>query len=423
MPASVSRWANTGPIPSIWFTGGLVTEVVDRNDGGSGSRDVATEMKRSRIAQTTAMVPPTKPTIFAIRFMDPKATASGSRLYAGFMKVDYYFPPAPPEGAGAAAKEAAALGYDGFFTAETQHDPFFPITHAAVAEPGLEFGTAIAVAFPRSPTVMAMTAWDLARQTGGRFLLGLGTQVRAHVVRRFASTWAGKPAPQLREYIGAMRAVWASWQNGEPLKYEGEFYNLSLMTPFFNPGPIRHPEIPVYIAGVGPYLSALAGEICDGFHVHPFHTVAYLDQVVLPAMGEAAGKAGRSLDDVEMVTTVFIMTGHTEQEIEDSKSAVRQQVAFYASTPSYRSVLDANGWDFGDELTAMSKRGEWDKMAAAVPDEALEEVGVVAPIDSLADAIKERYGDRVQRVGFYSLGSTLMQDNDALSQVISQLQA
>ena len=338
------------------------------------------------------------------------------------MKVDYYFPPGPPENATAAAEEAADLGYDGFFTAETQHDPFFPITHAAVAAPNMDFGTAIAVAFPRSPTVMAMTAWDLARQTKGRFLLGLGTQVRGHIVRRFSSYWAGKPAPQLKEYIEAMRAVWNSWQNGVPLQYEGEFYNLSLMTPFFNPGPIRHPEVPVYIAGVGPFLSALAGEICEGFHVHPFHTVPYLDEVVLPNMGRAAAGAGRTLDDVEVVTTVFIMTGTNDEEIAMAKEPVRQQISFYASTPSYRSVLEASGWDFGEKLTAMSKRGRWDEMAAAVPDEALEGVGVIAPVDKLAQAIKARYGDRVQRVGFYTLGSVLMDDQEALRQVIAELQ-
>lgn len=339
------------------------------------------------------------------------------------MKVDYYYASGPPEFAGESAREAAALGYDGFFTAETQHDPFLPITHAAAAEPGLEFGTAIAVAFPRSPTSMAMTAWDLARQTEGKFMLGLGTQVRGHVVRRFSSVWSGKPAPQLREYIEAMRAVWDSWQNTSPLKYEGEHYNLSLMTPFFDPGPIKHPDVPVYIAGVGPYLSALAGEMCDGFHIHPFHTVPYLDQVVFPNMGQAADANSRSLDDVEMVATVFIMTGNNDEEIEQAKAAVRQQVSFYASTPSYRSVLEASDWDFGPQLTAMSKRGEWDKMPAAVPDVALEGAGVIAPIDKLADAIKARYGDRVQRVGFYSLGSVLMDDDDALSQVISQLQS
>lgn len=338
------------------------------------------------------------------------------------MKVDFYYPPGPPEKAAAAAIEAVEMGYDGFFTAETQHDPFFPITHAAAAAPELEFGTAIAVAFPRSPTVMAMTAWDLARQTKGKFMLGLGTQVRGHIVRRFSSFWSGKPAPQLKEYIEAMRAVWQGWQNGTKLDYEGEYYKLSLMTPFFNPGPISHPDVPVYIAGVGPYLSALAGEMCDGFHVHPFHTIPYLDQVVLPNMSKAADAGGRSLHEVEMVTTVFIMTGNNDEEISQSMEPVRQQISFYASTPSYRSVLEASGWDFGPELSAMSKRGEWDKMTSVVPDEALEQVGVVAPIDKLASAIKERYGDRVQRVGFYSLGSVLMEDPDALREVIAELQ-
>lgn len=344
-------------------------------------------------------------------------------LYSDLMKVDYYYPPAPPEGAVAAVSGAVQLGYSGFFTAETQYDPFFPITHAAMVEKDIDYGTAIAVAFPRSPTVMAMIAWDLARQTKGRFLLGLGTQVRAHIVRRFSGFWAGKPAPQLREYIEAMRAVWDSWQNGAPLRYEGEFYQLSLMTPFFNPGPIPNPNVPVYIAGVGPHLSALAGEMCDGFHVHPMHTIEYLDEVVLPHMDKAAREAGRTLDDVERVSTVFIMTGNSDEEIDQAMEPVRQQVAFYGSTPSYRNVLEASGWDFGQELHAMSKRGEWDKMAGVVPDDVLAEIGVVAPIDELAGTIKKRYGDRVQRVGFYSLGSVLNEDRDALSQVISELQA
>lgn len=336
------------------------------------------------------------------------------------MKVDHYYPPGPPENAAGAAREAADLGYDGFFTAETQHDPFLPVTHAAAAAPGLEFGTAIAVAFPRSPTITAMMAWDLARQTRGKFLLGLGTQVRGHIVRRFSSQW-GRPGPRLREYIEAMRAVWNCWQNSVPLEYEGEYYKLSLMTPFFNPGPISHPDVPVYIAGVGPYLSSLAGEMCDGFHIHPFHTVRYLDQVVFPHMGKAAAGAGRSLDDVEMVTTVFVMTGRDQAEIEQSLEPVRQQISFYASTPSYRPVLEASGWDWGAELHAMSVRGEWDKMASVVPDEALAEVGVIAPLDRLAAAIRDKYGDRVQRVGFYTIGSVLTTDRDALKQLIAEL--
>jgi probable F420-dependent oxidoreductase len=336
------------------------------------------------------------------------------------MKVDFYFPPAPPDGAREAARHAAALGYDGFFSAETQYDPFFPLLMAGVEAPSLELGTAIAVAFPRSPTVTAMTAWDLARLSRGKFLLGLGTQVRAHIVRRFATTW-DRPGARLRDYILALRAIWEAWQSSSPLKYEGEFYKLSLMTPFFDPGPIPNPEIPVYIAGVGPHLSRLAGETCDGFHVHPFHTTRYLDQVVLPGIAEGARRAGRSSSDVVRATTVFVMTGDTDAEIEQAMAPVRQQISFYASTPSYRPVLEANDWDFGDELNAMSKRGQWSEMAAVVPNEAVLEVGVAAPIDRLGTAIRERYGDRVQRVGFYTIGSGLDTDPEAMAEVIRQI--
>lgn len=336
------------------------------------------------------------------------------------MKVDFYFPPSPPDGATEAAAQARDLGFDGFFTAETQYDPFLPLAFASNTAPELEIGTAIAVAFPRSPMVTAMTAWDLARLSKGKFLLGLGTQVRGHITRRFSTEWMS-PGPRLRDYILSMRAIWDTWQNAVPLKYEGEFYQFTLMTPFFNPGPIPNPQIPVYIAGVGPYLSKLAGETCQGFHVHPFHTTAYLDQIVLPNMREGAESAGRSLDDVERVTTVFVMTGRSDEEIEESKAAVRQQISFYASTPSYRPVLDANDWDFGEKLTALSKRGKWDEMPDHVPDEALNEVGVVAPVDQLGKAILDRYGDRVQRVGLYSLGSILDIDPEARRQVVHDL--
>ena len=336
------------------------------------------------------------------------------------MKVDFYYPPGPPEQAGEAAVEATALGYDGFFTAETQHDPFFPLAFAAAAQPGLDLGTAIAVAFPRSPMVMAMTAWDLARMSDGRFILGLGTQVRAHVVRRFSSTW-DRPVPRLREYIEALRTIWSSFQDSVPLSYEGEFYRFSLITPFFDPGPIRHPDVPIYIAGVGPHLSRLAGELCQGFHVHPFHTAGYLDQVVLPAIADGAARRGRSIEDVELATTVFVMTGESDAEVEEAMGPVRQQIAFYASTPSYLPVLEAEGWDFGAELNALSKRGQWDEMASLVPDEAVLTVGVAATIDRLAETIRDRYGDRVQRIGFYTIGPTLHTDPEALRQVIAGL--
>lgn len=338
------------------------------------------------------------------------------------MKADLYFPPSPPEGAEAAVARAVEMGYDGFFSTETQYDPFLPLAIAGATAPDIDLGTAIAVAFPRSPMVTAMTSWDLARMSKGRFLLGLGTQIRPHITRRFSTEW-GRPGPRLRDYILSMRSIWAAWQNSTPLRYEGEFYKFSLMTPFFDPGPIPHPDIPVYIAGVGPYLSTLAGEICDGFHVHPFHTTAYLDEIVLPNAQRGAESNGRSLSDVEMVSTVFVMTGRNDSEVEQSMAAIRQQISFYASTPSYRPVLEASGWEFGDELHAMSKRGQWTEMADVVPDEALFDVGVAARVDQLGEAIKDRYGDRIQRVGLYTLGSVLDIDPDASQQVVNDLKA
>ncbi len=338
------------------------------------------------------------------------------------VKADFFFAAQPPQYAGEAARNARAIGYDGFFTAETQFDPFLPLVVAGIEEPELELGTAITVAFPRSPMVLAQTSWDLARLTGGRFMLGLGTQVKAHITRRFSTEW-GRPAARLRDYVLALRAIWESWQTSTPLRYDGEFYKFSLMTPFFDPGPIPTPTVPVYIAGVGPILSRMAGEVCDGFHVHPFHTVRYLDEVVLPSMKEGADSAGRSLDDVARASAVFVATGYTDSEIERSMGPIRQQIAFYASTPSYRAVLDASGWDVGDELHAMSRRGEWDRMPAMISDEMVAEVGIVAPVDQVGAAIRERYGDRLQRVGFYSIGSVLQTDPDALSGVLAAVRA
>jgi probable F420-dependent oxidoreductase len=338
------------------------------------------------------------------------------------MKVDFYFPPSPPEGAQEAARRAAEIGYDGFFTAETSHDPFLPLTLAAQAAPRLELGTAIAVAFPRSPMVTAVTAWDLAAQSQGRFILGLGTQVRAHIVRRFSTDWTS-PGTRLGEYVEALRAIWRTFQHGETLAFSGEHYRFSLMTPFFDPGPIEHPDIPVAIAGVGPHLSRLAGESCDGLHVHPFHTVAYLDEVVLANIRSGAEKVGRSLADVDRIATVFVVSGRDEAEMAQRAAAVKQQIAFYASTPSYRPVLETSGWDFGPRLSAMSRRGEWDRMAAVIPDDVLHSVAVVAPPEELGAAIRSRYGDRLQRVGLYALGGVEAFDDETLARVVADIRS
>ena len=223
----------------------------------------------------------------------------------------------------------------------------------------------------------------------------------------------------MRDYIASLRAIWNTFQTAAPLKYEGEFYKFSLMTPFFNPGPISHPQIPIAIAGVGPYMARLAGEVCQGFHVHPFHTVKYLDEVVLPKMSEGAKAAGRDLSDVDRISTVMIVTGLDEAEIDAGKAAVRAQIAFYASTPDYLSVLETHGWDIGERLSSLARRGEWGVMGGLITDEILHEVAVVAPLESLGQAIRDRYGDRLQRVGYYSLQTGLEWPDEVWRELVS----
>ena len=356
------------------------------------------------MAQATAAIPATMATALTILFIHPAYQAVG--YDPGLMKVDYYFPPQPPLAATEAARRAVRLGYDGFFSAETRHDPFLPLGFAAQEAPDLDLGTAIAVAFARSPMVVAQTAWDFAAMSHGSFILGLGTQVKAHITRRFSGSWDA-PAARLREYVLALRAIWNTFQTGERLSFQGDHYSFSLMTPFFDPGPISHPDIPVAIAGVGPHLSRLAGEVCDGFHVHPFHTVKYLDDVVLPNIAEGAARRERSPSDVSLISTVFVVTGRDEAEMEMMAAAVKQQISFYASTPSYRPVLDAHGWDFGERLNLLSRRGEWAAMADVITDEVLREVAVIAPPDRIGEAVRDRYEGRIDRIGFYALAGTL----------------
>lgn len=337
------------------------------------------------------------------------------------MKIDYYLPDGPLDAVPRQVARAKEIGYDGVFTADTAHEPFLPIVAAVPSGRGMDFGTAIAVAFARSPMVVAQTAWDLASLSRGRFLLGLGTQIKPHVERRFSMPW-GAPARRLAEFIGALKAIWDTWQNGARLRFRGDFYSLSLMTPFFDPGPIDYPEIPVYVAGVGPRMSHLAGEMCDGYHVHPFHTVRYLRQVTLPAMDEGARAAGRSSAGITLASMVFVITGRDETEMATMRAQVRQQIAFYASTPAYRRVLEVHGWDFGPRLTAMSKRGQWGRMADVVSDEVVAEVAVEAPIDRLGEAVRHRYQGLLDRVGLYALeGAMPGVGDDAWAQVVSAI--
>ena len=293
------------------------------------------------------------------------------------------------------AQAAEALGFDGVWTSETQHEAFLPLPLVAEHTRRIQFGTAIAVAFARSPTILAHIAWDLAAQSGGRFILGLGTQVKAHVERRFGMKWES-PAPKLREMILALHAIWDCWQNGTPLNFRGEFYKLTLMTPFFSPGPIQTPHVPIFIAGVNTGLCRLAGELADGFHVHPFHTAKYVRESVLPAIEAGAAKTGRTRRDVQLSASVFVVTDDAEREM------VRTQVSFYASTPSYRPVLELHGWgEAGERLSHLASRKQWQDMPREISDEMLAEFAVVGTPSELPAKLHTKYAGLVDRVTLY----------------------
>jgi probable F420-dependent oxidoreductase len=312
------------------------------------------------------------------------------------MKLDASLPAVPLSEVPAIARAAELIGFQAVWTSETQHDPFLPGVLIAEHTQKLSFGTAVAIAFARSPANLAYLAWDLAQASQGRFILGLGTQVKAHIERRFGMSWPESVVGKLREQIQAIRALWHTWQTGEPLNFRGEYYKLTLMSPFFDPGPIAHPEIPIYIAGVNPGLARLAGEAADGFHVHPFHTPRYLAEVLLPAIEAGAFNAGRRRQDLQVSTTAFVVTSPEEA------SYVRQQVSFYASTPSYRPVMALHGWEsVAADLSALAARGRWEEMPALITDEILETFAVVGGVPALPEALHKRYQGRVDRLGLY----------------------
>ncbi len=314
------------------------------------------------------------------------------------MKFDAALAPMHLNDVPAVAQAAERLGFNGLWTSETQHNPFLPCALIAEHTQRMQIGTAIAVSFARSPADLAYMAWDLAAQSGGRFILGLGTQVKGHIEKRFGMPWPESPVNKLREQVLAIRAFWDCWQNGTKLSFNGEYYRLRLMSPFFNPGPLDLPSplrgegvggeglIPIYIAGVNTGLAKLAGEVCDGFHVHPFHSPRYLREVILPAIEEGLAKAGRTRADLSVSVTAFAATTPEEENF------ARAQISFYASTPSYRPVFALHGWEaVAEQLSAHAARSEWGEMFGLITDEMLRTFCAVADEDGLAAALKERY--------------------------------
>jgi probable F420-dependent oxidoreductase len=322
--------------------------------------------------------------------------------------------------AAGAAKEAEGRGYDAVWSVETSHDPFFPLLLAAGATERVELGTGIAVAFARSPMTLANIGYDLQRYSGGRFILGLGSQIKPHIEKRFSMPWS-HPAARMKELISAIKAIWDAWDSGDKLDFRGDFYTHTLMTPFFDPGPNPHGHAKIALAGVGELMTEVAGEVCDGFLCHGFTTERYLREVTLPALERGAAKAGRTLADVEISGPAFVVTGTTEEEMAEADTNVRRQIAFYGSTPAYRPVLERHGWgDLQTELNGLSKQGKWQEMGELVDDEILAAFAIVAEPEEIAPELSDRYGDVVDRISFYA---PFRSDPDRWAKVMAALKA
>jgi probable F420-dependent oxidoreductase len=280
--------------------------------------------------------------------------------------------------------------------------------------------TGIAVAFARNPMTLANIGHDLQTFSKGRFILGLGSQIKPHITKRFSMPWT-HPAARMREMILAMRAIWACWNDGDKLDFRGEFYNHSLMTPFFNPGPTGYGPPQVFLAAVGERMTEVAGEVADGIIIHGFTTERYVKEVTLPSIERGLARAGRTRADIQIAGPLFVVTGETEEAQQRAAAAVRQQIAFYGSTPAYRGVLELHGWgDLQDEFNRMSKEGKWNEMGDLVDDEMLDAFAVVCRPDEAGDRLIDRYGGVVDRCSFYAPYEA---DPDLWSSVITRLQS
>ena len=316
------------------------------------------------------------------------------------MLIDYAAPvSSTPLEVERAALRAEADGYDGFAAAETRHDVFPALTLAARATERITLQSAIAVAFSRNPMSVAMLANDLQLISGGRFQLGLGSQVQAHIERRFSMEW-GRPAARMEEFVAAIRAIWHAWASGDRLLFRGEFYKHVLMTEFFSPGPNAYGNPPVFLAAVGERMTAVAGRAADGLLVHPLTSVDYLRERTLPVLREARG---RDLDGFTLGLSALVVLGADEKARAAAEKAVRGQIAFYASTPSYRGVFDLHGWgELADELNRLSRRQAWAEMADAIPDEVLATFAVAGGPEEVAAGLRDRFGDSVTRMSIYT---------------------
>ena len=336
------------------------------------------------------------------------------------MRVVYSLKSRDLNGVAAEAAWAESIGYDGIAANETAHDPFLPLAVAATTTGRVTLETHVAIAFPRSPMVLAYTARDLQDSSGGRFRLGLGTQVKGHIERRFSTRW-GSPGPRLREYVQSLRAIWNCWDTGSNLEYAGDFYQFSLMTPFFSPGPSEYAHPQVFTAAVNGYNCLVAGECSDGLMLHSLTSPEYVRQVVKPNISEGARRAGRDPGDLSLVGGGFIVTGPNQAAIRDQEAETRRRIAFYSSTRTYFPVLECHGFeDIGRQLHQLSLEGKWEEMGDLVPDDMLHAFAIIGEYGDIPGLFKEKYGGLVDEMHF-----SIQTSNDAeqaqLRRIVSQL--
>lgn len=312
-----------------------------------------------------------------------------------------------------------SLSFDAIATPEVNRDPFLPLAIAAEHTTRVGLGTAVAIAFPRAPMVVAQIAWDLQRFSQGRFVLGIGSQIRKHNEERFSVKWEA-PVARMREYILTLRAIWDSWQHGTRANLVGEHYRYTYMTPMFNPGPIEHPRIPVQVSAVNPAMLRLAGEICDGVRLHGFCTRKYLDEFIFPNLAKGARRAGRAVTDLDLSGGGFLATGKDDAAVAQQFEMVRAQISFYGSTPQYFGVFAVEGWGhLGEKLNKLSRDGKWEEMVRAVPDEVVHRFAPVGRYDEIAPRIRERFRG-INRLGL-PVPSADPQDEGAFRELLQEL--
>jgi probable F420-dependent oxidoreductase len=339
------------------------------------------------------------------------------------MKVDAALTAQDLASVPAEVREIERLGYDGTFTFEGPHDPFFPLVLAAEHSTKLELATAIAIAFPRSPMQLANVGHDLQVQSKGRFILGLGSQIKPHIEKRFSATWT-KPVARMREMVLALRAIWRCWNEGEKLDFRGEFYRHTLMTPFFSPAKSPYGPPRVFLAGVGRPMTTITGEVADGLFVHPLNSPKFLRETTLPALEAGFARGNRTRDSFEIACQTMVVTGFDEEEMKRAEMGTRMQIAFYGSTPAYRVVLDAHGWGaLQDELNALSKQGRWAEMGGLVSDEILDTFAVRCAPDELPARLAARFAGLVDRVSLVCHATPHRTDPERWGDVVARCRA